>query len=65
MPFYSRFTSKTIWGAVIAAAGFVATNQAQLVALLPHSLGVYVTAIGGILAAIGARDAIAKNGSGN
>jgi hypothetical protein len=49
------FKSKTFWGAVLMAAAKIYTD--------PTPAGIS-EAIGGVIAVIGARQAISKNGSG-
>ena len=53
--------SKTIWGALVAAFGYL--SKPDVLAMLPEKWASVVTVIGGIILAIGARDAIAKNGA--
>lgn len=49
---------KTITGALIAAFGYI--SQPQVLAVLPEKVAGVVTALGGLLAALGLRHAIAK-----
>lgn len=59
---FSWFTSKTIWGAIVATFGYLA--QPEVLAVLPKTPAAIVTGIGVILSVTGARQAIAKNGQG-
>lgn len=52
--------SKTIWGTLTAAFGYL--SQPDVLAILPEKWAKVITVIGGILLAIGLRDAQAKNG---
>lgn len=56
MPTYTWWKSKTILGAVLAAVALVYPD--------PKNIDNWIKAIGLILAAVGARGAIAKNGEG-
>lgn len=58
MSFFNFFKSKTVVGAAVAAFGYVSTPPIFNL-LSPHTAGV-VTAIGGLLTAIGVRHAIDK-----
>ena len=57
MKFVRFLTSKTVLGAVAAAAGYLASVPVVDVWAVVQAAGV-------VFAAIGARDAIAKNGTG-
>jgi hypothetical protein len=57
---FSMLTSKTIWGTVIALVGYLL--QPNVLAVLPEKVAGIITAIGGLLAAVGIRAAIAGNG---
>jgi len=57
---FSLLGSKTIWGTVIAIVGYLL--QPSVLAVLPEKVAGIVTAIGGLLAAIGLRSAISNNG---
>jgi hypothetical protein len=57
---FSPATSKTIWGAIIGLVGWLA--QPDVLALLPEKTAAIITAVGGLLAAIGLRSAVAANG---
>ena len=52
---------KTILGAVISAAGFLA--QPEVFALLPERVAAVVTAVGAVLCVVGGRHAISKHGT--
>lgn len=52
---YAWWKSKTVWGAIIVAAGTVITHPD------PTTIA---QAIGAVIAVVGARDAVAKNGIG-
>ncbi len=52
---YSWWKSKTVWGSILFAAGRVIVDRS------PAS---WLTNVGAVVAAIGARGAIAKNGEG-
>jgi hypothetical protein len=49
---------KTITGAIVAAFGYI--SDPKVLAILPEKWAGIITAIGGLLAAIGVRHAIAK-----
>lgn len=53
--------SKTVWGAIVAVIGFI--TQPAILGVLPEKVSGIILAIGALVTAIGARDAIAKNGS--
>lgn len=55
---FNVLTSKTVWGALLAALGYLA--EPQVLAVLPGHVAKIVIAIGGVLAAIGLRDAATK-----
>ena len=57
---FDALTSKTIWGTIIALVGFL--TQPNVLAVLPQKVAAIIGAVGVILAAVGARDAIAKSG---
>lgn len=57
MKLFRILTSKTVLGAIAAAAGYLAAAPAVDVWAIVQAAGV-------VLGAIGARDAIAKNGNG-
>ncbi len=59
---FSHFTSKTIWGGIVATLGYL--SQPEVFAVLPKKVAAVVMGIGTILSITGAREAIAKNGSG-
>jgi len=61
--FAQLFKSKTVWGALIAVFGYLA--DPSVLAVLPPKVAAVVTGLGIILSAFGARDAIAKNGTGS
>lgn len=54
--------SKTFWGTIIAAFGYI--DQAAQSGLLPPKVAAVITGLGAILAALGLRQAISKNGKG-
>lgn len=59
---FSWFTSKTVWGAIVASVGVL--TDPQVFALLPQKVASVVTVAGVVLGVVGARGAIAKNGAG-
>ena len=52
--------SKSIWGVVVLIVGFLA--QPTILAILPAKASAILAAVGGLVAAIGYRDAVAKSG---
>jgi hypothetical protein len=60
--FTNLFKSKTVWGVLIAVFGYLA--DPGVLAVLPPKVAAIITGLGIILGAVGAREAIAKNGSG-
>lgn len=58
----SWLKSKTLWGTLLAVFGYL--SQTDVLAVLPVKVAAVVTSIGAVLAAVGIRAAIAKNGEG-
>lgn len=56
------FASKTIWGTVILVLGWM--SNPEVLNVLPPKVAAIVSGIGALLASIGLRHAIAKNGQG-
>lgn len=57
---FDLLRSKTMWGTLLAAIAYL--SSPEVLAILPPKWAAVVTTIGGLLAAIGVRDAIAGNG---
>lgn len=57
---FNVLKSKTFWGALIAAAGHVVVTTPGLI---NPQAGNIITAVGGLIAALGIRDAVAKGPS--
>lgn len=57
-----HFFSKTVLGAVVATFGYL--SQPDVLAVLPKKAAAIVTGIGVVVSVVGARGAIAKNGTG-
>lgn len=57
-----HFFTKTVVGAIVAVAGYLA--QPEVLAVLPKRFSAIVTGVGIVLSVFGARVAIAKNGAG-
>lgn len=57
---FDLLKSKSVWGIVTLLVGFLA--QPAVLAILPERASAILAAVGGLVAAIGYRDAIAKSG---
>jgi hypothetical protein len=60
MAAFNVLRSKTIWGALTAAIGFLLSPE--VFAILPEKVAAVVGAIGAVLAAFGLRSAVARSG---
>lgn len=53
---FKLFSTKTVLGAIVTALGYL--SDPTILALLPHKAAAIVTAVGGVLTALGIRHAI-------
>lgn len=55
---FNALTSKSVWGAIIAAVAWLLSPE--VLATLPSKVSAFLGAFGGLLAVFGLRQAIAK-----